>query len=90
MKQVKYYNHIELYNPIISEFFEEFSHGKIYRVSLTSEFVDNDIELMANAQEMIEAFESEMDDDDNVSIESIMNPAFFPAADHLKMMVKMF
>jgi hypothetical protein len=72
----QFYNHIELYEPIVSDLFTEFSQGKIYRIMITSNMSDYDIEPMSAAQQII----NELDDiyEEEVSLETILNPTFFP------------
>ena len=75
---MNFYNHVELYNPLILAFFPEFDKGKIFRMSIITDLETYDVSCLTQAQDLNEGFKEALEAYDDVDIVVDHNERYFP------------
>lgn len=60
-KLSRYYNHLEIFDPLL-DFFPELTDGKIYRMVISTELEDHDIIPMCDAEHLCEVLMTEFNE----------------------------
>ena len=75
-----FYQHIEIFNPLINLFFPELSGGKIYRVMIITDLQQFDVPLLVQADDVCLMFKDAIKEELNVDVEikTTYNERYFP------------